>query len=816
MAAISSNKLDIALQVKNIKETAVNNKRSYNEFLNKFILVDENRLNINNWITSEIWKFEKNIDLIRVPNYTYWLSGGNSWQEIFNIATKYTEEEEISISIGNYSLNYIYINNQELEEKIGIYYKLLLSLQELLLRKGIETRIDMNNIEYDETSRTLKFNYEEYVYKEPSFYMKLIIVLPEVSKEGGAKYRRRINKKNNYLGKKALYNEYLKLIKENELDKDLMEKIEIKQEFNDKIIIEVNFNYYRETSKFNYIKLNKFNDNYIDKPKIKYEGFNLGIIKSKLRKLNKIGMLTYSYLSSSNKVQEMGLNVDEYRQRIYIEKDLKNKASLIVSKFEELKKVYLSIFKNTNIYNMFFIDKIDNIILKYSIPNYDIFIDFIEKFFMYIFRPAINSFIVEINEELKTKYGIILFIAGGDAMRRFDFNISATKDIDTKLYIGSVIDHKEEIKEIIAKHIVKLRNYLEENYKSLLRIKTIEIDSYDNKIERILDYSNEYINFNYEENNYSVNLTLPDNKKRKEQHFRVREIKSSQNFPVDLYSIDFQTYMNVNDTEQKKISISLLDIVVQNEILKDYYYDTFDNIPVASIKFLIEDLEKTYTTSERALGRIAVGKYKKDIIRYNKLLKEDLKEDLKEPKKRSSISKNKVLIQKLRDELDNIISDEDIKRIFWIILYKLENNYEFTIFDIILSSKILKITNEIEKNDKRFKEEYKSILNLISKISSFNINILNENLNKKLDNYNTYNVNDNFINKNYLELFLNFIKTNDNKQKHIISFINDTILYEIKNRLKIEKPSSSIKRKLSPPEVLHPDLPVSFTSSKRR
>ena len=399
MAAISSSKLDIALQVKKIKETAVNNKRSYNEFLNEFILVDKNRLSINNWITSEIWKFEKNIDLIRVPNYTYWLGGGNSWQEIFNIATKYTDEEEISIATGNYSLNYIYINHQELEEKIVLYYKLLLDLQELLLRKGIQTKIDMNNIDYDETSRSLKFNYEEFIYKEPSFYLKLRIVIPKLSKDGGSKYRRRVNNKvSSYLGRKALYTEYLKLIKENPLDKDLKEKIEIKEEFNDKIIIEVNFNYYRETSRFNYVKLGKFNDNYIERPIMKYEGYNLGTIKSKLRKLNKIGMLTYSYLTTSNKVQEMGLNVDEYRQRIYIEKELKNRASLIVSKFEELKEIYLSVFKNTNVYNMFFVNKIDDIILKYSIPNYDIFIDFIEKFFMYIFRPAINSFIVEINE----------------------------------------------------------------------------------------------------------------------------------------------------------------------------------------------------------------------------------------------------------------------------------------------------------------------------------------------------------------------------------------------------------------------------------
>jgi len=87
-----------------------------------------------------------------------------------------------------------------------------------------------------------------------------------------------------------------------------------------------------------------------------------------------------------------------------------------------------------------------------------------------------------------------------------------------------------------------------------------------------------------------------------------------------------------------------------------------------------------------------------------------------------------------------------------------------------------------------------------------------------VSSYNSYTVSDDFINKNYLDLFLNFIKIDDKKQKHIISFVNNTILYELKNRLQIEKAKSVNKRKRlpSPPEVLHPDLPMSFTSSKRR
>ena len=97
-------------------------------------------------------------------------------------------------------------------------------------------------------------------------------------------------------------------------------------------------------------------------------------------------------------------------------------------------------FKNTNFFNIFFIEKIRENINKYSAINgtYEKFIDYVERWLMSIFRPAINSFIIEINDELYKKYNIKLFIAGGDAMRRYNYNISSTKDIDTKLYIRNI------------------------------------------------------------------------------------------------------------------------------------------------------------------------------------------------------------------------------------------------------------------------------------------------------------------------------------------------------------------------------------------
>jgi len=205
--------------------------------------------------------------------------------------------------------------------------------------------------------------------------------------------------------------------------------------------------------------------------------------------------MTYSYLTLTDKSQDMGLNIEDYRQQIFFNKELKNNKIEIKKFLEKIKNKYEIIYKNTKFYNIFFIEKLDNLILNNTIENYDNFISFIEKLFITIFRPAINSFIIEINNELEEKYGLKLFIAGGDAMRRYKNNISFTKDIDTKLYIGKNNPNKQDIIIIIAKHIVKLRNYLEENYTKMLEIQTLRIDDTNNKIIDTLNYSNEKIKY---------------------------------------------------------------------------------------------------------------------------------------------------------------------------------------------------------------------------------------------------------------------------------------------------------------------------------
>jgi len=788
-------KINILDEIKIIKDRTINNKKKYNDFLNKFILIDTNKITINNWIILQIWNLEKFINSLDLPNYTYWLSGVSSWKEIFNISKKYTEEEILSITTGYYNINYIYIIFSDMETKIKNYYQILTQLRNFLYLKGINTKIITRNIDYNEINNTYSFNYDEfkdYEKKETIFNLKLIFE-DTYNIEGGARI-----KKNKNRDKKLLLNEFLKIIRDNPSSKELFKDLDIYDFFKNKIIFEINFVYYKQNSNFNLNELNLFNDNYINRSLDFYNGNNIVIIKSKLQKLNKIGMLTFSYLTSSNKVQELGLNVDEYRQKIYIEKELKNNNSLIIKEFTKLKNIYQSIYQHTTNYNYFFIKKIMNIIDKYSIPNYEIFIDFMEKFFMYIFRPAINSFIKYINIELMEKFGILLFIAGGDAMRRYDFNISATKDIDTKLYIGSVLEYKEEIKEVIAHHIVKLRNYLEDNYKSLLQIKTLEINSQGDKIEKILDYSNESISFKYNTDICTVNLSLSEQREKYNQKFRVREIKKSENFPVNLYSIDFRTHFNINNENENILNIALLDIVLQDDILKDYYYNITNDIAYASIKFLIEDLENTYTHDDRALGRISNGKFKKDIIRYNKLY--NLFEKADKSSSRSSRSstkiskKNKENLLKFNEDIDELIEDIEIKKKFYIFIYKLENNYSFNIFDFILTSQLLPIMQNLCNTNDIFNTKYNFLLKIISDISTFNINLLNEDLNKQISNYNKAPKN-NYINKHYLNLFLNIIKSNNTIQKNIISHKNKDIIKEIKDRLLKNKNSSSFSKK---------------------
>jgi len=773
MSLVIKPKLNLQQLVNDIFSKTIEDKKIFLSFLENFIIIDDKA--INDYIAIELWKMENELTFDN-PNYTYWVDGGLSWFYWFywyNNSDKFNEIDSSIMSISNFKINYV-INNEIIwKDKTKHLYNLLKKVQELLKSKGINTKIITTNFTFENDMFNFTYNTKT-LFKEPNFNIKLVIDNTPLA--GGSKFKRIIKKPkeiNPYFIKafKTVLNVKPEVID----DKILRQKLT--SEFNNKTIVEINLDYYHtiiDPARARILNIKTFNEKYVNVSIIRgYHPLeNYQTVRQKLNKLNELGLLTFSYINTTKTEDEMGLNVDKYRQNKFIEVTLENNKEKIKEYYEKILETYQLVFKDFKSFNVFFIKKIKEIITKNSDVYYGEFMDYIEKWFVSKFRNSINSCIIEINNDL-AKYGVKLFIAGGDAMRRYKNDISFTKDIDTKLYINNIQldsgktkeDIKNEIIEIIIKNIVKLRNYLEENRESILNeiIKDKEPLS--------------FIKYTSETANYIVKTSL--NEETKSQQFRTREIKKTDNFPVDLYSIDFRTAIEIYDKSGVFISetthdISLLDIVLQdNDDYKDYYIEEFGDIPIASLDFLLEDFEKTYTTNDRALARISSDKVKKDIIRYNILY--DIYE---KSKKEGGLDKSEQNIiipnaEELLTKLSREQINKKVKQHLLFILNKFLHKEQFNIMDFILIIKLL-LHHSLIIN------EYPQLKDLFNKLTQFKVNMFNEKLNIIDGNYMIYNdkASKNKVVQIYHQLFSSMCFANDELKRHIIPFVNNRIVME--------------------------------------
>ncbi len=800
--------MNIEKEVSIIKNRALTNKQLLRNFLEGFII--EDNFSINDYITYHLLTTLENE---QHKEYTYWLDTGITWllwyQEKFG---KLSDEEYKSLTTGYFKVRYVFNIKESYENKIKQLYFFTLELKNKINAKlsenvnfNFEAHIELKNISVENNvdengilNYKFKYNYDtKTLFKEPTFNIRLVL---KKKISGGA----RIKKYN--FKKQQQYGVYKKL--GNELEKILVEEFPIINDdfiklnddaFNNKIILDFNIEYYYTKLLNRHLDIEKFINAYIITEKVN-KSYDMKPNKKlynreKLNRLNEIGMMTYCLLNLSTVEDEFGLNVDKYRQQLFF------KHKKVIPLFlEKLLNIYTIFFKNFKSYNVFFIDKINEIINKYKSPNFETFKDFIDRWFVSMFRPSINSFILEINKELQNKFNVRLFIAGGDAMRRYENDISFTKDIDTKLYINNVnitdpiilqeienlklkgfnekIIIKDMVVGVIVKHIVKLRNFLEQNIKLIFK----DILQYDS---RDIDKGTSIFSFKTSDNHrFFVDILLDTTSKDKFQQFRTRENKKRGDFPVDLYSIDFRTFISEYDEfnnliggKKKAHDISLLDVVLQDvDNFYDRYLIDFEGIPIASLEFLLEDFHKTYITDDRALARISSGKVVKDISRFNKIL------ELYNKQKSGQLIVDNGSILKINN-IDEIIdyledlrynfSDLNIFNQFYHLLNLIKNKQPISITDINLSKNIFNnvIIQEILS---RFPEFKLVILNMIL----LNKNIYNEDLKKTENlNYNIYKTDNDNIRKGYYPLFskLCSIENNDGMVRHVIMFSNSKI-----------------------------------------
>jgi hypothetical protein len=779
--------MNILNNVNEIKSKALYNRYLLRNFLEGFII--NGGKNINDYITFKLLnEIEKDIN----PNYTYWIDTGLTWLLWYEKNYSSLDEEiKSSITTGFYKINYVF-NDYSYREKIVELYNFTNELKEQINRKlteqGLEFYIEivLKNIEIKPDG---SFNYiydTKTLFKEPSYRISLVI---KKGMSGGArKPRKRTNNKT--FKKIGEFTEKI-TIDDIKINESLFKELN-NDTFNNKIIIDFNIDYYHtKKTEGRELNIEQFKNNYliIFKGTNKtYEETKLKITnREKLNRLNEYGMMTYCLLNLSVIDDEFGLNIDKYRRELFFKNKSRTSIPIFLEKILELYKIFDK-FKS---YNEFFIDKVNEYINKFKSIHFEIFKDFIDRWFVSMFRPSINSFILEINEELYKKFGVLLFIAGGDAMRRYENDISFTKDIDTKLYINNVeikdetikeeldkigdenqkkIIIKDKIVEIIVRHIVKLRNFLEQNIKKIFN----KLLSYD---EKIIDHGTEVITFKTDDNHkFKLNILLGDTDKEKYQQFRTRENKKRSDFPVDLYSIDFRTFISEYDENDKLIrkkihDISLLDVVLQDtDNFYDYYYTIVDDIPVASLRFLLEDFYKTYTTDDRALARISSGKVEKDIIRFYKI------KELYMINNQGTQTKLYINnIDEIISELDTLISDKTDVNYFKLMdfLLKIKNKKICVIMNITSFNKIIK--DPIYYN---FINRYADLNRAIIDMIYFKKNIYNEMLNLTLNEYTNYTVDDDIIRQGYYELFskLCSINNNDKLLRHVIMFSNPKIM----------------------------------------
>jgi hypothetical protein len=286
--------------------------------------------------------------------------------------------------------------------------------------------------------------------------------------------------------------------------------------------------------------------------------------------------------------------------------------------YKELSDVYTHLFgKDRTLYDENILHSIKLKYVRNRSSNINKLIDDFDKWIIMTLRPYVNALIAKIDQHLastsiatpSSPEQPFIFVVGGDAMRRYKYDISETKDIDVKLYVPSKMYKTKAKMEQLHNHIIK--------YASILTQFLIHH-------KRTILKSNAPFGVNDLENGITVQIQQLS-KSANNNQFRLRRIDAHQEFPIDLYSIDYRCKLNIMIDGKKNLlnyDIPILDIVIErNETgkQKSDLVQYFNGLPIANMQFLLDDIHATYLSKNKYLMRIWNNKQNKDRKRYTVL-----------------------------------------------------------------------------------------------------------------------------------------------------------------------------------------------------
>jgi hypothetical protein len=531
--------------------------QDYETILDKFI---KKRFNFSKYIApfysdKFICCIMNSINKIQDINSIKWIGGGLAWNFASGTFLKKVADEKrdifttLSLAPGNADIFMISNNLEECQKIIcKLHYSIKICLDNLIAESENINSDSLNDIlnKYD-----LKFKYNDNI---------------KIDKNGNCEYA------NPKVTGSSLFGYEVSVI----LRKKQNVVLKYEDDFDGMVVL------YFASVYSEGININKFRQMFLNKIDLScYQNLNTYI-------LNRYGLFFFNQMITINR-SEKKINIDNYRKNLLVNyfNSLNIKQTDLFQYFaEEYPKLWDKDDKN-------FDKNIQiNFELKYLEKKYPSLNENIEEYSEYVmnvFRPYINSFIKFANTKFQS-FDSELFIVGGDAMRRYDYNISKTKDIDCKLYIKDKSNEENTFYELY-RMLEIFTKFLICNKQTILANKTFKKD---NLTGELLDP-------------YSL-------------QFRIRRFIPSSDVPIELFSLDYRSYIFIQDGDKTfkfKKDIPILDVVIEINKKSGNFQLSTNGVPYATKEWILNDFQNTYSNLKKTLGRVSSDKIVKDRARYN-------------------------------------------------------------------------------------------------------------------------------------------------------------------------------------------------------